>query len=470
MILRYFYDDRLAQASYLVGCPASGEALVIDPARNIVPYLQAADREGLDIVGAAETHIHADFVSGARELAERTGATLYLSDEGDADWKYEYLDVYDHVLLLDRATINVGNVQLDIRHTPGHTPEHLTFFLTDTVAADRPMGAFTGDFVFVADVGRPDLLETAAGKPGSMEPAARKLFRSIQRLRGEPDYLQIWPGHGAGSACGKSLGAIPSSTLGYETLFNWAFQITDEEEFVREILEDQPEPPRYFARMKQVNKAGPPVLHGLPRPERLPARRMPSVIAARALVIDTRGFGAFATAHVPGTLSISLHYDFTTWAGWLVPYDTPFYLIVADDQIDAAVEALTAIGLDDLAGYFTPDAVEAWESSGRDIESVPQLDVRAAAELNARGEAQVVDVRSAAEYNSGHIPGAVHIPVGHIAQQVDEIARNGTTIVQCGGGNRSSIAASVLQNLGLDNVVNLRGGIEEWSRRGLPVE
>jgi hydroxyacylglutathione hydrolase len=469
MILRYFYDDQLAQTSYLVGCSEAGEALAIDPARHIAPYLEAADKAGLDIVGAVETHIHADFVSGARELAERTGATLYLSDEGDADWKYQYLDDYDHVLLKDGAIIRAGNVELQARHTPGHTPEHLVFFLTDTATADQPMGIFTGDFVFVGDVGRPDLLESAAGQIGATEPSARHLFHSIQQLKGEPGYLQIWPGHGAGSACGKSLGDIPSSTLGYETLFNWAFQITDEDTFVRQVLADQPEPPTYFARMKQVNKAGPPVLHGLPRPERLPARRLPAVVESGAVVIDTRDLGTFATAHVPGTLNIPLHYDFATWSGWLVPYDTTFYLIVGDNQIDAAIQALTAIGLDDVGGYCTPDAVDAWESSGRDVASVPQLDAGSAAAMQARGDAQILDVRSSAEYNAGHIPGAVHIPVGHLPNRLAELPGNGTVIVQCGSGNRSSIAASVLQYLGVEDVANLRGGIEEWSRQGLPV-
>jgi hydroxyacylglutathione hydrolase len=225
MLLRYFYDQKLAQASYFVGCQATGEALVIDPARHVEPYLATAEAEGMRLVAAAETHIHADFVSGARELAERTGATLYLSDAGDQDWKYLYADQYRHVPLRDGDTFCVGNIHFEVWHTPGHTPEHISFLMTDTAGANRPMGLFSGDFVFAGDVGRPDLLEKAAGIANTAETGARQMFHSLQRFKGLPDYLQLWPGHGAGSACGKALGAIPSSTIGYEKLFNWALSM-----------------------------------------------------------------------------------------------------------------------------------------------------------------------------------------------------------------------------------------------------
>ncbi len=469
MILRYFYDDKLAHASYLVGCAATGEALVVDPGRDIDPYLAVADREGLNVSAVTETHIHADFVSGARELAERAGATLYLSDEGDENWKYSYADVYDHVFLKDGDIVRVGNVELRAVHTPGHTPEHLSFLLTDAAGADQPMGIFTGDFVFVGDVGRPDLLETAAGVAGAMEPSARELFRSLQSFKSAPDFLQIWPAHGAGSACGRSLGAVPSSTVGYEKLFNWAFQIQDEDEFLAEVLRDQPEPPRYFAVMKRVNKEGPPVLHGLPLPGRLPARRLPAVLEAGALVIDTRDFSAYATAHVPGTLNIPLHYDFNTWAGWLVSYDEPFYLIVADDHVDEAVKALLAIGLDNLAGYFTLDAIEAWELAGRAVARVPQVDVHSLSEMLRRDQVVVIDVRGVSEYREVHIPDVVNIPLGYLPDRLADVPRGSHIAVHCGSGNRSAIAASVLQRLGIRDVMNLRGGIDEWRRAGYPV-
>ena len=285
MLLKYFYDEALAHASYLVGCQRSGEALVIDPGRDVEPYLSFAKSNGLTIVGAAETHIHADFVSGARELAERCGATLYLSDEGPTEWKYQYLDQVDAKLLKNGAKFTVGNLRLDTLHTPGHTPESLSFLLTDVGGgAHEPMGIFTGDFVFVGSIGRPDLLETAAGVAGSAEVGARELYHSMRRFRELPDYLQVWPAHGAGSACGKGLGAIPSSTVGYETRFNPALQFDDEQAFVHYILADQPETPFYFGVMKRVNKAGPALVDSLPEVPRLtPSQLAPLATSARVL-------------------------------------------------------------------------------------------------------------------------------------------------------------------------------------------
>ena len=230
MLLRYFYDPKLAQASYMVACQTTGKAVIIDPGRNIELYLEAAAEEGVEIIAATETHIHADFVSGCRELAERVGVTLYLSGEGGPDWQYQYLANYPHHLLEDGDSWYIGNIKFEAMHVPGHTPEHLAFRVMDGTALAVPMGIFSGDFVFAGDVGRPDLLETAAGLKGTKEESARALFQSLQRLKHLPDYLQIWPGHGAGSACGKALGAVPSTTLGYERLANWAFQIEDLDE------------------------------------------------------------------------------------------------------------------------------------------------------------------------------------------------------------------------------------------------
>ncbi|WP_145653444.1 MBL fold metallo-hydrolase, partial [Bacillus paralicheniformis] len=213
MLLRYFYDEKLAHASYLVGCQKTGEAIVIDPGRNLKPYLQAAEDEGLNITAAAETHIHADFVSGARELGATHQAKLYLSDEGDADWKYQYVDELKHQLVKDGDRFSIGNLMFEVMHTPGHTPESISFLLTDGGGnADRPIGIFTGDFVFVGDIGRPDLLEKAAGIKGTSQSGAREMFKSLGKFKQLPDYLQVWPAHGAGSACGKALGAIPTTT------------------------------------------------------------------------------------------------------------------------------------------------------------------------------------------------------------------------------------------------------------------
>src|SRR5918999_212009 len=288
VLLQRFYDDKLAQASYLLGCEVSREALVVDPNRDAEQYVRAAKAAEMRITHVAETHIHADFVSGSRELVRRTGARLYLSAEGDDDWRYLYAEQDGATLLKDGDTFDVGTVRVKAWHTPGHTPEHLAFFATDTDAADRPMGIFTGDFVFVGDVGRPDLLERAARVAGTMESAARTLFAALQEFKRLQDYLQVWPGHGAGSACGKSLSAMPQSTVGYELRFNWALAVAKEDEFVRLVLAGQPDPPKYFAEMKRVNRDGPRVLGGFTKPPPVDPVRLHEVLASGAIVVDTR--------------------------------------------------------------------------------------------------------------------------------------------------------------------------------------
>src|SRR6185369_6518520 len=285
-ILKRFYDENLAQASYLIGCSVTGNAIVIDPNRDVDQYIEAARDERLRITHVAETHIHADFVSGSRELAARTGATIYLSAEGGTDWQYGFRNDANVQLVHDGDRIKVGNVQIQVAHTPGHTPEHITFFITDGAAADRPIAAVTGDFVFVGDVGRPDLLERAANVKGTMIDGARQLFKSLQAFKQQPDYLQIWPGHGAGSACGKGLSSIPHSTVGYERKFNWAFSMESESEFVDAVLAGQPEPPRYFGEMKRINRAGPRPLGGVPLPPELAPEELEGLLLKKALVID----------------------------------------------------------------------------------------------------------------------------------------------------------------------------------------
>lgn len=471
MYLRYFYDEKLAHASYLIGCQASGEALVVDPARNIEPYIYAAEREGLRISSVTETHIHADFVSGTRELVERTGATAYLSDEGDSDWKYTFARDIGAVLIRDGATWPVGRVRLQAMHTPGHTPEHLSFLLTDGATTDQPMGAFTGDFVFVGDVGRPDLLEEAAGFTGSAEPAARVLYQSLQRFADLPDYLQIWPGHGAGSACGKALGAVPSSTVGYEKRFSWAFRTQDEDEFVAQILADQPEPPRYFAMMKKLNKIGPPLLRTVEMPALLGSHRLAELIQAGAIIVDTRPISAFGSGHLPGSWHIPLDSSFVTYAGSLFDYDTPFYLIVGEGQLVEAVRHLHSIGLDNIAGYALPEALDIWkQESGRPLAALASTTPSQIAPSVSSGAVRVLDVRGAAEYKLGHLPNALNVPLGFLPERYGDMPTDRPLLLNCETGTRSSIAASLLQANGFANVVNLGGGYRDWVDAGLPVE
>ena len=472
MILKRFYDEKLAQASYLIGCGRAGEAIVVDANRDTRQYVSAARMEGLRITQVTETHIHADFVSGSRELAARTGARLNLSDEGDANWKYTFARNSAASLLRDGDTIDVGDVRVNVVHTPGHTPEHLAFLVTDTTHAGEPMGMLTGDFLFAGDVGRPDLLEKAAKMGGTMESAARTLYSSLERLATLPDWIQIWPGHGAGSACGKAMSAVPQSTLGYERRFNWAFGASSEDEFVRMVLAGQPEPPKYFAEMKRINKEGPRLLDGFGRPERLDAKLGRELVnKPNTLVVDIRPAARFAAGHIPGTINIPLNKSFTTWAGWLIPYDRDFYLIVdGESQVDESVRDLAMIGLDRVAGYFCSDVIQYFAEHEGSLGAIAQTNAGELAQLMEQDKVSVIDVRGRAEWDSGHIPGVENMPLGYLADHLSEIQRSSTIVLHCQGGGRSSIAASVLAAHGFTKVVNLSGGFAEWEREGLPVQ
>ena len=467
MILRRLHDPKLAQTSYFLGCPTSGEALVVDPNRAVDRYLRAAADEGLRIAHVTETHIHADFISGARELAQRAGARLYLSAAGGSEWQYQYAGEAGATLLKDGSCLRVGAVELRVMHVPGHTPEHLTFLVVDA-GATEPMGALTGDFIFVGDVGRPDLLERAVRAKGTMEEGARQLFRSLQRFRALPDYLQIWPGHGAGSACGKSLSAVPQSTLGYEKRFNWAFGIDDESEFVSEVIAGQPDPPRYFAEMKRINRAGPRLLGEVRRPARLSVEALAEVLGSGGVVVDTRETKEFTPGAVPGTINIPATRGFTTWAGSLLDYDRDFYLIADDNRMDELVRDLAGIGLDRIAGYFPNEVVEEWSRSSR-LQTIPTLNLDSTKRQSHNGTL-LLDVRGEGEWSAGHIPAALNIPLGQLDQRLGEIPRDRALIVHCQTGARGAMAASLLRARGFEDVRLFPGGFAEWQAAGLPVD
>lgn len=477
MIVRRFFEPLLAHNSYLIGCPASGEALVIDATRDLVRYVEAAESEGLRIAHVTETHIHADYVSGSRELAARTGAALWLSTEGDAEWQYRFLA--EGRPLVDGARLQVGGVRVDVAHTPGHTPEHLTFLLTDG-GNDAPLAAVTGDFLFVGDVGRPDLLERVAGagaakgaaNPLTADAAARTLHRSLSAFAARHhDWLQIWPGHGAGSSCGKGMSAVPHSTLGYERRFNWALQTMHEAEFTARVLAGQPDPPTYFATMKRMNRDGPPHLEGFRLPPRVDDADLESLLQRGALVIDTRAAAEYARGFRPGTLNLPLNSSFVTWAGWLVPHDVDVYLLASDENqssLREGVRALALIGLDRVAGYFGGPAL-----IPRATQPLAQIAQLTPTELEHRRHTNgpvVIDVRSESEWLEGHLPEAVHIPLGHLAERVTELPRGRPLVTQCAAGTRSAIAASVLAREGFTDVSNLAGGYHAWVEAGLPTQ
>ncbi len=470
MIFHRFYDAQLAQASFLIGCVQTGEALVIDPTRRVERYLAEAATADLRITGVTETHIHADFVSGSRELAARTGATVYLSGMGGTDWQYRYAAADGAVLLRAGSVIQVGRVRLDVLHTPGHTPEHLSFMVTDGAAADGPIGIVTGDFVFAGDVGRPDLLERAVGVANAADGAARVLYQSLQRFAELPDHLQVWPGHGAGSACGKGLSAMPQTTVGYEKRYNWAFGVGGEEAFVASVLTGQPDPPRYFKEMKRINRDGPPILGPATEPRWLPEHYLKERLAAGDVVVDLRPTAEFAHGHVPGTINIPLNRSFTSWAGWFLPYDRPFYLI-ADASgmtgIARVAQDLTMIGLERIGGYFGPEVLQTWTDSEGALERSPQTTLEEA--MRPGAGAMILDVRNQSEWDAGHVADSTLIPLGLLPERLAEVPRDRPVLVHCQSGARSAIAVSLLQAAGYTNVANLGAGYAGWAGAGMPV-
>ena len=455
MYFNRIYDEGLAQASYLVGCQEEGTAVVIDPRRDVGVYLELAAQNDLKIVAVTETHIHADFLSGARELATRTGAALYLSGEGDESWRYDF----PHAGLRNGSEIKLGNIVLKALHTPGHTPEHLSFLVFDGARTSEPLLLLTGDFVFVGDLGRPDLLDEAAGETDTRFVSARDLFKSLHdTFLTLPDFVQVWPGHGSGSACGKALGAVASTTVGYERRFAWWSRYlleSDAKGFTRELLSGQPDVPSYFSRMKRQNKGGP-----APIPVGGLAKLEPADLSGK-LLIDTRSREAYQAGSLPGALNLSAGQTFETWAGWLLDPELetrPLVLLTADKtEAQTLRERLWRVGFDKVAGYLTS------------LEDLPTQAVQAMyplepSELGTLKKKFILDVRTKAEYKSGHISGATLIPAGRLPQQLAELPTDIPIVVHCQAGVRSPGAASLLRANGFKNVLELAGGYAGWLR------
>jgi hydroxyacylglutathione hydrolase len=459
MLLRQFFDPKLAQYAYMVGCQNSGEALIIDPERDIDRYVEAAEAEGLRITAVAETHIHADFLSGAREFAERFGTRTYLSDEGGEEWASEWARTgdYDVQFLKHGDTFRLGGIEIRAVHTPGHTPEHLSYVLIDRGGgASTPIGIATGDFVFVGDLGRPDLLEQAAGMHGVQEPSARQLFSSLPRFTDLEDYVQVWPAHGAGSTCGKSLGAVPHTTVGYEKLYNASLSMAErgEDAFVDAILAGQPEPQTYFARMKRDNNHGVPILGSLPRPQKYTAAELERAVEkGELLVVDTRlDRSAFMARHVPRALYAPMNKSFNTVVGSLVEDETtPILLIIEEAAVDEAVRDLVRIGYDEIVAFVTPETLTRYFDRGGAAASIDEITFAELAQRKDREHEVVVDVRFAAEFASGHVPGAVSASYTRLPTYARErIPEGKTLLVHCATGARSAAAAAFLARQGRD--------------------
>jgi hydroxyacylglutathione hydrolase len=458
-------DKGLAQFSYIVGCEGAGAVAVVDPRRDVDVYLEFARTRRLRITHVLETHIHADFASGAVELAAASGAELAVSayDRGEL-----YETAFAHRALTHGETIDVGRVRLQALHTPGHTPEHLSFLVFDTArSATEPMILLSGDFLFVGSLGRPDLLGEEAKRA-----LAVKLYRSVRDVLGPlPDGLEIAPGHGAGSMCGAGMSGRPTSTLGFERIANPYLRADlDEETFVSQILSRVPPFPDYYRRMKALNAQGAPALNGLPGLRPLTLAQFDAAVHAGQLVIDLRDQVSFGEGHVPGSFGIGAGTNLSTWASWVVPYGAPLVLVAArPDEVDEASRSLVRVGLDDVRG-FVGDALDGWESSGRAVSTTPQLTPLELAQKLAAGAASIViDVRGADEWDGGHIAGARHIMAGELAARIDEVPSEGDVVLICGSGYRSTVAASVLERAGRSNVSSVTGGMTAWKAAALPV-
>ena len=438
MFFKQFYDNHLSQASYLIGCQRTGEAMIIDPIRDLTNYMEVAENEGFTITQAAETHIHADFASGIRDVAEKLDAKIYVSGEGDDELSYKNMPEQTHYVK-NHDVIYLGKIKLDVLHTPGHTPESISFLLIDEGGGSSvPMGLFSGDFIFVGDIGRPDLLEKSVQMKGSTEIGAKQMYQSIKNAKNLPDYIQIWPGHGAGSPCGKTLGAVPMSTLGYEKINNWAFNVTDEAIFIETLTSNQPAPPHHFAQMKKINQFG--------TNSYQPYNVYPSLDNER-LAFDIRSKEAFHGGHTKGTINIPYNKNFINQIGWYLDFDEDIDLIGDKATVEQARHTLQLIGFENVLGYRLPKPEVQTQSIHSD-------------EMNGEEE-HVLDVRNNEEWDQGHLKQAVNIPHGKLLNEEIPFEKNDKIYVHCQSGVRSSIATGILEYKGFTNVVNVREGYQD---------
>ena len=464
MFLHQRFVPGLAIYSYLVGDEKTKQAAVIDPTRDVDDFIALAHDEGLHIQHVLETHVHADFVSGSRELRHRLGddVTIHASGMGGAEWTPPYAD---HVVQ-DGDEVVLGSVRLKAIHTPGHTLEHVSWALFDDLRSqETPWLMFTGDFVFVGDVGRPDLLGEEA-----RQVLAHQLYESVfGKLPPLADFTEIFPGHGAGSLCGKAIGSRASSTLGYERRFNAALVERPEAQWISDLMDQMPLSPPYFARMKRVNRDGPNVLGAeLPGQRRWSARDVHEQVCENCLIVDVRSKESFAAAHIPGSINIPFGPNLPTWAGWVLPYDRPTLIVPdAPAQMPHVAKHLLRVGFDDLQGYLE-GGIDQWQVRGYRMDSLSTLTAQSL--HDRRNDVTVLDVRTEKEWNAGHVEGAIHIHGGKLQENFGLVPRDRPVAVVCGSGYRGSIAASFLKREGYLHVANLLGGMSAWQGAGFPVE
>ena len=456
MFFKQFYLGCLAHASYLIG--SEGEAAVVDPRRDVDTYIDEAKERGFRIRHVIETHLHADFVSGHRELARRTGAKIYFGAKAGAQ--------FDYVPVNDGDEIRMGDVVLRFLETPGHTPESVSILVVDRSVSDVPKAVLTGDTLFIGDVGRPDLL----GSKMSAQELAGMLYDSLHdKLLALPDSVEVYPAHGAGSLCGRNISSETSSTIGQQRQFNYALRPMPKEEFVRMMTTDLPEAPAYFSRDVAINRGGASELAELPDPPALEARDVEVLQKKGAIVLDTRPAAQYGAGHVPGSLHIGLSGQFASWAGALVSPGTPMLIVAEDEeQVREARLRLARVGLDNVAGYLAGGILE-WDRAGLRLATLEQINVAELDERLREGAVRVVDVRRPGEWQSGHIATALHLPLNDLAEKADDLSREEPLAVVCAGGFRSSIGTSLLERQGFHRITNVVGGMAAWRAANLEV-
>ena len=456
MYFEQFYLGCLAHASYLLG--SEGEGIVVDPQRDVDIYLEAAQKQGMTIRHIFETHLHADFVSGHRELAARSGASIYLSCEGRA--------TFPHVAVDDGYTLQAGKLKIEVLATPGHTPESISLVVTDEEKGAQPWAVLTGDTLFIGDVGRPDLSSTHT--PVQL---AGMLYDSLHnKLMTLPGGVMVYPAHGAGSLCGRNMRAERFSTIGTERLTNYALQIKGRDEFVRQMTSNLPARPDYFLEDAAINRAGAPALAELPELKPITPQELKTMLDGGVMALDVRPGPEFIAAHVPGAVCIPLAGQFASWAGAVLGLSSrPVLIAATPEQISEARVRLARIGIEDVAGYLE-GGVEGWRAAGLAVESVPQMTVQQLSSVLNDGGTEVLDVRREGEFQAGHIEGADWHPLDRFKAALPEIANDVPVAVHCKGGYRSVVACSLLQRAGYHNVVDIAGGFDAWVAAGLAVE
>lgn len=457
MIVNQFFIKGIAHSSYLLG--ASGSCAIVDPRRDVGIYIEAAQELGLQIRYILETHLHADFISGHLDLMEMTGARIYAPKAGGCK--------FDHVPVSENDTIEIENVVIRVIETPGHTPEHVSYVVTDTARGNDPAGVFCGDTLFVGDVGRPDLF------PGIAKDLARQLYHSLHdKLMKLPDFCEVYPAHGAGSLCGRAMGAKRVSTIGYERRNNGALQVRDIDEFVNSLTSGMPPAPDHFSRCSAVNGRGPDPLRSLPVLETLkPEQFRQKMSEDGTIVLDTRKYESYGGQHIPDSYHVDFGGNFATFAAWIIPPGSKILLVAeSPEQARQAAVWLQRVGLDSVTGYLDGGMYE-WAKRGYAMKSTPQISSAELNEMIRRGEEiSLVDVRSPGEYDAHHISGSISIPAPAIRTRYSELNRDVLNVLICGTGHRSSTAISLLEQRGFGKLANAAGGMTGYSAAGFSPE